>query len=1249
MTWQKHRGLLVLITLFFTSTGSWAQQLVFSENFNSAHHTSLPANWTYQLINGSTSLDSFHFTDTLYYFPPPLEEPYALFDAYSGGSSTGTNGNGLGEEVAILSPYISTQSRKNLFLHFDYFLVNFSSASIHIDVSSNGGSWVSVWTFNGITNDVASQSLNMSSYINVDSLRFRLRWKNTSTALNQGYGLFDNIKLVERDSTDIAVEGISQPVSNNCATADQEIAVQLKNTGIKAVLNVPIQLKLTGVTNTVLYDTIAYLAPQSATSLSLGYVNTSGGGTLHVQAISNLIGDGYHANDTFTSSFIISALGSTPSVSDAERCGNGSATLSSSAQAAELSMWFKDSNAGPLLDTGISFTTPYLSTTTTYYVQNAITHNKQWSSYQGPWRYNGNPTGGTYFNLTARNDVLIDSIFQLCAYASTNTVVTVYSRKGVYQGYEQQPAAWQVLSRDTLNTLGWGKYIAVDVKDLMIYSGETYAFYISVQGAASPTFKQQNLTVSAEDFTLSSNTINNLQFGATINGYAWNGKVGYKRLCESNRIACTAVIHHLPAGVELKDSTPFQGRYKAGTLLSPDVVSEQDTISYTLNPPDNYSWIDFGDSWNVNDIIIQSINGTAIPSQDTILISPSGSNGGVLRYVPGIGWEDSTIVIKISVMTTEHFCDTVLSRIVYVAPSPQAAFKADPVCLGNITRFVNESTISKGSLSYKWYFGNGDSSDLANPVLLYKQYGIYPVKLVVSSSQGIVHDTTINVEVYEIPEVKFKAINACEGVPLRFVNNSTANSGVMSYEWSFGDGGSSNDEHPSHLYSEANAYTVKLTASLNGCKSDATATAYQFPKPLASFNVEGECQFEPLRFTNTSTIKGKEPIGSLWEYGDGSLKATGNAVYHAYQLPGVVDVRLIAQSQFGCNDTAVQSIQIKESPEAAFRVENPCDQSPVVFKNDSKTPNQAATSYSWYFGDSDSSTQSDPIHQYSEKGEYRITLKARLNNGCKSELSRDIIIESQPVAAFELDGSCSGEEIQFINRTSNTFGSIQFKWKFGDGDSSSLYSPNHMYTVNTTTVYNVVLEASSTNGCSSTASKALEVGAKPVCSFSYEQSKTDRQVFSFTPDVLDYPSYTWLFVGDATSFETSPTHRFTYSDWEYEVKLFTTSDNGCVCGDSSVMIYTSWAVGVDELQHNLALAVYPNPADKIVYIQFAEHTESVEVVLLNTASQLVKSFGKLKLTENQAQIDVSDLASGIYYLNVKTEKGLAIKVLRVQH
>ncbi len=158
----------------------------------------------------------------------------------------------------------------------------------------------------------------------------------------------------------------------------------------------------------------------------------------------------------------------------------------------------------------------------------------------------------------------------------------------------------------------------------------------------------------------------------------------------------------------------------------------------------------------------------------------------------------------------------------------------------------------------------------------------------------------------QAPVADFSAtpLNGNAPLAVQFTDQST---NATAWLWDFGDGGSSTQKNPSHIYQSAGSYTVVLTASNGAGMSVKTKTGYitasQAPQPpVADFSATPLTGNAPLvvQFTDLST----NATGWLWDFGDGSGSTQRNPS-HIYQNAGSYTVRLTASNATG------QSIKTK--------------------------------------------------------------------------------------------------------------------------------------------------------------------------------------------------------------------------------------------------------------------------------------------------------------------------------------------------
>jgi PKD repeat protein len=171
-------------------------------------------------------------------------------------------------------------------------------------------------------------------------------------------------------------------------------------------------------------------------------------------------------------------------------------------------------------------------------------------------------------------------------------------------------------------------------------------------------------------------------------------------------------------------------------------------------------------------------------------------------------------------ITDDHGCTSHACHHITVhhppAESCHAAFiahQSDPAHL--IIDFTDQSTSDDSIISWEWDFGDGNSSGEQNPSHTYVHSGVYLVCLTITDHAGctnhVCHQVTVHHSPANVCHAAFVAHQSHPGqLIIDFTDHSTADGGIISWEWDFGDGNSSNGQNPSHPYAHPGVYLVCL-------------------------------------------------------------------------------------------------------------------------------------------------------------------------------------------------------------------------------------------------------------------------------------------------------------------------------------------------------------------------------------------------------------------------------------------------------
>lgn len=464
------------------------------------------------------------------------------------------------------------------------------------------------------------------------------------------------------------------------------------------------------------------------------------------------------------------------------------------------------------------------------------------------------------------------------------------------------------------------------------------------------------------------------------------------------------------------------------------------------------------------------------------------------------------------------------------------------VCAGSGTQMNNLSTNSD---EWTWLVDGFSSSTDENPILSYDDTGFVSVGLIANNNGCM--DTLIRDQYLYLfgPVNRFLYSRECTAPLTVFFNDTSIIPDT--YSWNFGDGATSTQPDPAHTYASAGSYTVisTVTNASTGC-SDSDTLQLSLTTNSSSFEAvtpTSGCAPWSVGFQLTGT----GITGRTWNFGDGTT-STASSPTHTYSQPGIYDVSVIVRYGPACSDTLVRQTYITVTgPEVTFTVDTifRCDSVVATFAGSSTSP---IDSWNWDFGDGTTGTGQTISHVYSLSGNYPVGLTATDNGGCAAtvEQAGAVVILPLPAPGFSADDltPCPGQEINFTRQFSST--GLTMLWDFGDGTTSTLANPTHVYT--STGTYTVTLTLTNANGCSLDSVQVDLISVvKPTAGFTAAPTSANcpplLAVFT-DQSSSDVISWEWDF-GDATSsIIQNPGHLFVTSG-SFPVSLLVTNANGC--------------------------------------------------------------------------------------------------------
>ncbi|MEP6792926.1 MAG: PKD domain-containing protein, partial [Saprospiraceae bacterium] len=488
----------------------------------------------------------------------------------------------------------------------------------------------------------------------------------------------------------------------------------------------------------------------------------------------------------------------------------------------------------------------------------------------------------------------------------------------------------------------------------------------------------------------------------------------------------------------------------------------------------------------------------------------------------------------------------------------------------NVT-FIDSSTSSHTITTWHWDFGDGHSSNDHNISHTYSAPGTYEVCLTIHDN-GDCNDTYCHaVVVLPVMPGDCVAFFTTEQTPgtlsVHFIDGSESNHEITSWLWTFGDGHSSDNHAPTHIYDTPGTYEVCLTIHDNtGCTS-----TYCHPVVVAAIP-PGDCValFTWYQIQGTQTIhfvdssfSSHDITSYSWNFGDGH-EGDGQNPNHYFPV-GTYEVCLTIHDNTGCTDTYCTTVTVlPESPgecNALFSYEQISGTQNIHFTNLSTSDHDINSNF-WSFGDGHNGDGQNPTHEYQNPGTYEVCLIIHDNTGCTDTFCLSVIVE--PVTPGECQASFvwvqnSGTQtVHFESTSTSSHDIISYSWNFGDGHEGDGQNPSHYYPVGT---YEVCLTIVDNTGCTDTYCDTITVEPEApgdcMALFGYFQGENTLTIhfIDSSSSSHDITSWHWDFGDGHSSNDHNVTHTYLHAG-TYEVCLTIHDNHECSDTYCTVVVVT---------------------------------------------------------------------------------------------
>jgi len=291
------------------------------------------------------------------------------------------------------------------------------------------------------------------------------------------------------------------------------------------------------------------------------------------------------------------------------------------------------------------------------------------------------------------------------------------------------------------------------------------------------------------------------------------------------------------------------------------------------------------------------------------------------------------------------------SQLIYVKISHtdvDFTFAVSKACTDDTVRFTNLSEAGH----YWWSYGDqtGPDDTTANPTHIYDVQNSYVVRLKVKDLDGCVDSMLKVVDVTHPLHAAFTqstdSICVNSGTPIMFTDASVG--AVTAWNWNFGDGATSSQQNPSHVYTTPGAYNVQLVVSdAIPCYDTAHHPMRVDTVPHMSFIQDRHaiCTGEKINFT-------ADYLGTAydlsWNFGDGIVWSQFNGTSHNYEDAGTYFIELTGNYGVCGLMHATDSVVVSAYPKVDLGPDSVlCLDAPAIVVKDLNTANAGDPDIHW--------------------------------------------------------------------------------------------------------------------------------------------------------------------------------------------------------------------------------------------------------------------------------------------------------------
>ena len=477
-------------------------------------------------------------------------------------------------------------------------------------------------------------------------------------------------------------------------------------------------------------------------------------------------------------------------------------------------------------------------------------------------------------------------------------------------------------------------------------------------------------------------------------------------------------------------------------------------------------------------------------------------------------------------------------------PIPSTTFASVNNCANSeiTVRNQTDTTGFGAAITYLYSF-TGQKDSITNVHQLVYQFAtsgekILTVRSIIPGCESEVFRDTVTI--IAAPLLDFSANTVCEGDLTSFTNNSEGSQ----FLWDFGDGFTSTDKVPVHLYENTGSYMMELEASNElGCTSRETREVLVNALPQADFEYDLVCEDDRVILRDVSIVEGADILAWEWYMSDELVSNTDRAEV-VFNNISQQTITLIVTASNNCSSTITQNLEILAKPEIDFDIQLSCIGSESLFRD--LSAGDALISRNWFVdGQALSSNEAQLSYTFPDSGDYVVALSIVNENLCATTLSKSIRVLPEPILNFQSMNGCQSEELSIVDLSvSMEDPIISRRWILDDevvGNGSQIFLSDL-----TVGVKALTLEVTTEQGCNYSMNQPMEIFESSIASF---EVSTDFGVPPFNIDLLNtsQSATTFMWYLNDSLFSTAANPQIAIlEEGGYNIQLVSTNADGCL-------------------------------------------------------------------------------------------------------